>query len=251
MASLTEIMQKMRTGELPRSNAVLNEGIADYIAAQKGRRIDRRRQSDADFAAQPGMAQEIANVLGLQTPEQQQSEGIGKLVGATNPAIRRAPSSGFQVNLPTGGQGGSVSRVPSFENISTQPPQGTPTLADFVRNPQLGVQAQASIEDERKRTQEIIKSNLITERQMRVAQFKEGFKGKTPKSVTDMTPNQIFSMVNAYAKAQGLDSLDTSNPQMVQEAFKFFFAGDVPVKDTMKGAGLSEEAQEVLKKRKK
>ena len=246
MPTLSEILAAIKAGQLPRNNAVINEGIADYIAAQKERRLARRNKSDADFMAQPGMATAYSNALGVNTPEQQASEAVGRILGATNPAIKSAPTKGYQINLPIGGQPGSVSRVPNYENISTQPPQGQPTLADFIRNPSVGAQAQATIESERKATQEVIKNNLQLQRQASIERLKADLKKRKVTSPDQLTPNEIANLLKAFYP------LGDVPEDGVQKAFQQLYGtynNDIPV--AKQDAGLSAEANEVMAARKK
>ncbi|MDP2688722.1 MAG: hypothetical protein Q8P48_01290, partial [Deltaproteobacteria bacterium] len=82
--------------------------------------------------------------------------------------------------------------------------------------------------------------------------FKASTKNKKITQIGDLTPNEVSNMIKAvYGNQIGTEI----TPKLIQEAFRAIYGGDIPVKDIQKsqeeGAGLSEEAREVMKARKK
>ena len=226
--TLTEALARLRRGGYSSSNLGVNQDIKASIQAQRDKRAALAQSSMADFLAQPGMAQEYANVQGEQTPDQQQSEAIGRAAGYANPTINRI--------------GSATPGVPSY---ATNKLETGNTLADFIRNPALGAVAAPMITEQRKATQAIIKSNLDLQRQTSLEQMKEDFKRRKITDIGQLTPNEISNMVKAVYP------LGNVPPNGIQEAFQSIFgqvASDIPLGKQQ--ADLTPGEQELYNKKK-
>lgn len=250
--AFTDILTKIRSGELPRNNLTVNAVLSDYLAAAKGRRKAKVNAQVAE--AKDITPYEQAMASGDMTPDQSEALYIGSQLGLTNPPANPIRALG----------GNSYSAAPRASFVPQKP--GTPytpqpevgmTLRDFVANPALVNMGRETLKRQQElqdyETKQIISNNLATKKATDVITFKNEISNNKGAVVPweKLTLNQKMRFAQIY---KGVDlSGTTPDEATLKKAYMSSFGGDIPANQVEQSQenDLSPEANEVLEARKK